>query len=128
MSISDFLNSYPAPVATMLNRLRAHLTNTHPALCEELDLPSRILIYRIAPGMKGIVFTIIPSQKEVKLGFYRGRSLPDPVGLMQGSGKVHSVVTITDQVLKNHDFALLLESAYRQAYARNNLNRDQDDS
>jgi len=40
-------------------------------------------------GYKGLVFTIAPHTKHVTMGFARGASLPDPAGLLEGTGKVH---------------------------------------
>ena len=40
-------------------------------------------------GYKGLVFTVAPHTKHVTMGFAGGASLPDPAGLLEGSGKVH---------------------------------------
>jgi hypothetical protein len=40
-------------------------------------------------GYKGLVFTVSPHAKHVTLGIAGGASLPDPAGLLEGSGKVH---------------------------------------
>ncbi len=68
-----------------------------------------------------MICTIIPSKKGIKLGFYKGSGLPDPAGLLTGSGKVHRYVEIKseaslkDKALKN----LMTEAlkAYKQRMA-----------
>jgi hypothetical protein len=40
-------------------------------------------------GYKGLVFTVSPHATHVTLGIAGGASLPDPAGLLEGSGKVH---------------------------------------
>lgn len=46
------------------------------------------------PGYKGLVFTAAPAKAHVTLGIAGGASLPDPAGLMEGSGKFHRHVKI----------------------------------
>jgi hypothetical protein len=45
-------------------------------------------------GYKGLVFVVGPHSKHVTLGLYGGVELPDPAGLMEGTGKVHRHVKI----------------------------------
>src|SRR2546423_2594421 len=50
-------------------------------------------------GYKGVVFVITPQADRVNLGFFGGVDLPDPSGLLEGTGKRHrhvKVRTITD--------------------------------
>lgn len=46
------------------------------------------------PGYKHLVFTLLPYRKHVTIGFAHGTELPDPAGLLEGSGKVHRHVKI----------------------------------
>ena len=45
-------------------------------------------------GYKGLVFVVAPHRKHVTLGISGGAELPDPAGLMEGTGKVHRHVKI----------------------------------
>ena len=112
MSIETLLENYPPEVARLVWLARAKLLKRLPQLQEDLDLPSRILIYRVAPGMKGIVFTLSPSKKGVRLRFYRGRELLDPAGLMEGSGKVHTTISLSEKTFNNADFDQAAEKAH----------------
>ena len=119
MELEDLINRYAAEVQTLLRTAHAELMEYFPALVEEPDFPSRILVYRIAPGNDGIVFTLIPSRAGVKLGIYRGRELPDPAGLLAGNGKVHATISLSERIFNDKNFADLLEAAMRKALLRN---------
>jgi len=45
-------------------------------------------------GYKGLRFTITPQRTHVTLGIAHGADLPDPSGLMEGTGKVHRHVKL----------------------------------
>lgn len=45
-------------------------------------------------GYKGLVFTVAPHAKHVTMGVAGGASLPDPSGLLEGTGKVHRHVKL----------------------------------
>lgn len=45
-------------------------------------------------GYKGLVFVVAPHSKHVNLGIAGGAGLPDPAGLMEGTGKAHRHVKI----------------------------------
>lgn len=45
-------------------------------------------------GYKGLCFVVTPHANWVTLGIDHGIGLPDPAGLMEGSGKVHRHVKI----------------------------------
>ena len=40
-------------------------------------------------GYKGLVFTVSPHARHVTLGLAGGASLPDPAGILEGTGRVH---------------------------------------
>jgi len=69
-----------------------------------------------APGYKGLVFTILPAARHVTVGFARGATLPDPAGLLEGSGKVHRHVKIrTEQDLDRPELAEMITVALARA-------------
>ena len=45
-------------------------------------------------GYKGLVFVVAPHRAHVTLGIAHGVGLPDPAGLMEGTGKVHRHVKL----------------------------------
>ena len=47
-----------------------------------------------AAGYKGLYFTVTPQRTHVTLGIAYGAGLPDPSGLMEGTGRVHRHVKL----------------------------------
>lgn len=45
-------------------------------------------------GYKGLRFVVSPHKAHVTLGIAQGVGLPDPAGLLEGSGKVHRHVKV----------------------------------
>ena len=68
--------------------------------------------FGVGPGYKGLVFVLTPFKDRVRLGIAGGATLPDPDGLMQGSGRVHRhVVLRTREDLESPALRALLERA-----------------
>ena len=89
-----FLAAYSADVSELANAARKALAKALPGIAEGVDKPAKLLGYSYGPGYKGLVCTLIMSKSGVKLGIFRGSELPDPAGLMEGSGKVHRYVQL----------------------------------
>jgi len=45
--------------------------------------------FGVAPGYRGVRFTVAAYREHVNLGVAYGADLPDPAGLLEGKGKVH---------------------------------------
>ena len=107
-----FLSAYPPEIARLAQATRARVLAALPGVDESVDRAARMLAYAYGPGYRGMICTIIPSQKGVKLGLYRGTELPDPDGLLEGSGKVHRHVRILgDDAPRRAAIARLLKAA-----------------
>jgi GrpB-like predicted nucleotidyltransferase (UPF0157 family) len=90
--IAAFLEGYPPPVPEMAASVRGMVRRVLPDIHETLDSASRIVAYGYGPGYTDTICTLIPSKTGVKLGIVRSASLPDPDGLLSGTGKVHRVL------------------------------------
>jgi hypothetical protein len=90
--ILRFFKEYPAAVSDLARQLRDSVRAAMPDAAEELDRSGRVIGYGFGPGYTGLVCTIIPSNKGVKLGFVYGARLPDPQALLEGPGKQHRYV------------------------------------
>jgi len=113
-----FLSAYPPGIARLAQATRARVLAALPGVDESVDQPARMLAYAYGPGYAGMVCTLIPSQKGLKLGLYRGAELSDPDGLLEGSGKVHRHVRIlADDSPRPAAIARLLRTA-RSAWKR----------
>lgn len=110
--VEDVLASYPPETHDLALRTRKLILGALPRIDETIDASARLLGYGYGPGYRGSVCVLIPSRSGVKLGFYRGTDLPDPEGLLEGSGKVHRHVplkTVAD--LKRPGLRDLLKAA-----------------
>lgn len=107
----EFLSRYP--VYKLALELRQVVLSHLPGVKEEVDLPARMVMYTYGPGYKDMVCAIIPSQKGLKLGFYKGTGLADPEGLLEGTGKISRYVSIpTEKVLRSRALVDLLQTAH----------------
>lgn len=95
--LSSFLDAYPATVATRVLGLREVLLKMLPGITEQLDIPAKMIAFSYGQRYTDMICTIIPSQKGVKLGFYKGNELPDPAGILKGTGKISRYVEIADE-------------------------------
>ncbi len=94
---SSILARYEGPIADLGDDVRDHLHKNLPGVVEEADPAGGLIGFGFGPGYKGSICAIIPSKKEIKLGFYKGAELPDPDGLLEGTGKVHRYVILRTQ-------------------------------
>lgn len=94
MTPDDLLATCAGPVAAIAAAARDRLHALVPDLREEADPAANVIGFGFGPGYKHLLCTLILSRKGVKLGFYRGASLPDPAGLLAGGGKVHRYVEL----------------------------------
>ncbi len=69
-------------------RLRETVRQVDPDTVEVVRLGDRAATYGVGPKKmsEGYAY-ILPHKKWVNLGFYKGVDLPDPAGLMEGTGK-----------------------------------------
>ena len=93
--IEAFLASYPARSPTSLMRRGCCWQQRYRGPRKpSINRPGDQLQY--SPGSKGTVCALILSKTGVKIGLFRGSELPDPKGLLRGSGKVHRHVAPRD--------------------------------
>lgn len=113
-----FLSDYPDNVYSNAVKLRDMMLKIFPDIQETLDKPARIIGYGYGPKYAEMICSIIPSQKGLKLGFYKGTELPDPSKLLSGSGKVHRYVEIKSEKDINSSLLKKLLTAAYKAYLR----------
>jgi hypothetical protein len=97
MAASPFdqlLGRYPADVRALAIGARKFILESLPKAEETVDASAGVVGYGYGPGYKGLIGTLILSKTGVKLGLAHGASLPDPGGLLEGSGKVHRYVQL----------------------------------
>lgn len=92
--ILQFLAGYEETVCQRAMQLREALLEQLPEVTEQLDLPAKMIAYTYGQKYAELVCVILPSKKGLKLGFNQGITLPDPEGLLEGSGKISRYVVI----------------------------------
>lgn len=109
------LGAFPPEVRDLANTIRVYLEERLENIEEVPDFPARMIAYGYGPGYKDSICTLILSRQGVKMGFYKGASLPDPYQLLTGTGKVHRYVEIHSINDLNSQLDELLAAAL-QAY------------
>jgi hypothetical protein len=91
-AVDAFLATQPGPMGALARETAALLRSLLPGAvetCEGGDIG-----FGVAPGYKGLVFTLTPHADHVTLGVADGGSLKDPTGLLEGKGKMHRHVRL----------------------------------
>ncbi len=94
MKFDEFLSKYDDSVYKNALLLRKLLLAYYPGIIEQVDLPAKMVAYCYGQRYIDMICTIIPSKKGLKLGFYKGVELPDPDGLLRGTGKISRYIEI----------------------------------
>ena len=101
---------YPPEVQEIAWELRNLIYEVLPQTVEVVWKQQRIAGYGTGPKKMSEHFSYIgPMKKHVNLGFYYGSELPDPDGLMEGTGKLlrHVKIRSLDEARKPAIRALL---------------------
>jgi hypothetical protein len=123
MIAETILSKYETHISILGFQLRDFLIAHLPGITEEADGAANLLGYGYGAGYKNMICTILPSKKGIKLGLYKGSELPDPTGLLTGSGKVHKYVEIKiNKDLENPALEELLQQALN-AYKKRTGNK-----
>jgi hypothetical protein len=87
-TFDDLLHITEESQKATLSRLRETILSIHPDACEVVRLGDRAATYGLGPKKMSEGYTyILPHTSWVNLGFYKGADLPDPEGLLEGTGK-----------------------------------------
>ena len=118
--VASLLAPYSPAVQALAQQARALVLAALPAAEEQVDAPAKLLSYSYGPKMKDVVCVLMPVKAGVNLGLPYGVTLPDPAGLLQGTGKRHRHVRLSTPADLDHPalLALLHASAARQAAAQ----------
>lgn len=87
-TFADILGVAGVSLRPICEALRALIAAEHPGVAEVVWLRQRIASFGVGPKkMTQHYAYIAPQSVHVNLGFYRGTSLADPAGLLEGTGK-----------------------------------------
>ena len=100
-------------------QIRSVIVSTIPDAEEVMDEKVGLLAYMVGEGYKGTVVVLRHSRTGWTIGFYRGRELPDPEGLLSGNGRSNAVVIIAGRAdAESEALKTLLKEAYSAAMKR----------
>ena len=117
--VQAFLAGYDGQVQAVTLRLRELVLGTVPDAIEQVDLAARLLGYGFAHTYKDTICVIMPLKAAVNLGFPRGVDLPDPAGLLAGTGKrAHHVKVRTAAQTEGPALLALFQEALAQPRTR----------
>ena len=74
-------------VSATARALRAAIEDAIPAAIQKVDQPDRLLAFGTGPALRDMLFAIIPHTAHVNLQLADGADLPNPDGLIEGTGK-----------------------------------------
>lgn len=85
--LDSFLSLYSPEVRALALQTRALVLDALPGAIEMVDPPSKIIAYGYSIKYADLVCAIQPQKTYLNLIFSKGASLPDPHGLLVGTGK-----------------------------------------
>jgi hypothetical protein len=87
VDFETLLASHGPEVVTTARALRAAIRAAMPETVEQVDFGNRLLAFGKSMAMRDLTFAIIPHTAHVNLQLADGVDLPDPGGLIEGTGK-----------------------------------------
>ena len=118
-TFDDLLEMTPETLRPVVVALREAILSLHPEVNEVVRLGDRAASYGVGPRkmIEGYAY-IMPHTNWINLGFYRGASLPDPEGLLEGTGAAlrHVKVRTLDEA-GNEGISNLLTAALTERRA-----------
>ena len=87
VELEDFLSAFAPGVRNLALALRDLVFEIEPQALEQIDDSAHLLAYGYAATYTHLMCVIILYKDYVNLGFPRGVDLPDPEGLLEGTGK-----------------------------------------
>ena len=115
-TVDSFLALYAPGVREIALRARTLIQDVIPDAIEQVDTASKIIAYGYARDYKSLICAIAPQKSYVNLMFARGADLPDPAGLLEGTGKrARHVKLATPAEADNQAVRILMMEAVRLA-------------
>jgi hypothetical protein len=78
---------HPAEIKVIEEALRAVIKGECPSIVERVDFGNKLIAYGASMQMRDLLFAIIAHRQHVNLQLADGAQLPDPTGIVEGTGK-----------------------------------------
>jgi hypothetical protein len=85
--VSRLLDEHPPEIQAIERALRATILAEFPDAVQHVDFGNKLLAFGRSMRMRGLLFAIIAHAGHVNLQLADGAGLPDPDGLVEGTGK-----------------------------------------
>ena len=85
--VDRLLSEHPAELQAIERALRATIRAEFPDAVEQVDFGSKLIAFGRSTKIRGLLFAIIAHKGHVNLQLADGAVLPDPDGLIEGTGK-----------------------------------------
>jgi hypothetical protein len=119
-AFDEFLASYSSDVQELARGTRTLVLEAIPGAVELVDRPSKIIAYGYGTKYADLICAIAPYKDYLNIIFGRGIELPDPEGLLSGTGKRARHVKIeTTADVERPGVRALLEAALANFQRRN---------
>ena len=113
--LAAFLANYPPDIQTMAYGARALILEVMPNTIELIDPSADLIAFGLDRGYKGLICGITLFKAHINIMLAQGASLPDPQGLLKGTGKLARHIKVTQLAdLKNSEARALLQNAYQR--------------
>ena len=111
--------AHKGKAAKLGEKLRQAILTILPDITEIPNIKGAFITYGIGEDYQDTVVVIRSDGPIWSLGFYRGRELPDPNGLLKGNGRLHAVAMIAGRSdVESEALRTLLLAAYDAALER----------
>jgi hypothetical protein len=85
--VDRLLSEHPPGIQAIERALRVTIRSAFPAAVEQVDFGNKLIAFGRSMKMRGLLFAIIAHRDWVNLQLADGADLPDPNGLVEGTGK-----------------------------------------
>jgi hypothetical protein len=85
--VARLLAEHPPEQRAIEQALRASIRREFPDAIEQVDFPDKLIAFGRTPKIRGLLFAIIAHKAHVNLQLADGAELPNPDGLIEGTGK-----------------------------------------
>jgi hypothetical protein len=116
--IAEFISKFDPEVARVIRSTRATLRKRFPTAIEQVydNYNFFVIGFCSTERTSDCIVSLAAQAKGVSLSFYYGASLPDPCGMLQGSGSQNRFIRLESAAtLSNPDVQTLLAAAAAQA-------------
>ena len=86
-NVDRLLAEHPPELQAIERALRATIRAAFPGAVEQVDFGNKLIAFGRSMKIRGLLFAIIAHKGHVNLQLADGALLPDPAGLIEGTGR-----------------------------------------